>query len=109
LRAEEFKENNIHKKKNLLNIFLDRINLCDLPFDILNGIITRETTLLEKHILRFVCKKIHDIVHHFSYPLSITSFDSERLDELAAKDGNLNIFKWVVSNFDKKIFTQCML
>jgi hypothetical protein len=88
---------------------LDRIDLCDLPIDILKSIVSWEITLLEKHILRFVCKKKHDIVHHIFYSsarsatrsASIKFLDSEKLDEIAAIYGNLNIFKWVVSNFDK--------
>jgi hypothetical protein len=100
---------------------LDIIDLCDLPIDILNNIITRETTLLEKHILRFVCKKLHNIVHHISYSSSTkfhdvgsahtsdlsfaqTSWlrhDSKKIDELVSKYGNADIFKWVMSIFDK--------
>jgi hypothetical protein len=62
-KKEESEENNIRKKSKSLNIFLNRIDLCDLPIDILEAIIGRETTLLEKHILKFVCKKIHNKKH----------------------------------------------
>jgi hypothetical protein len=94
---EGFNGNNIYKKKNSLNITMDKIDLCNLPIDILNVIIIQKTTFLEKHIFRFVCKKLHDIVHRISYYSSILFHNSKKFDELAAKYVNLDIFKWVVS------------
>jgi hypothetical protein len=96
---EVFNGNNIYKKSKSLNITLDKIDLCNLPINILNVIIIQETILLEKYILRFVCKKLHDIIHRISYSSSILKYDSENFDEFEAKYENVDIFKWVVSTF----------
>jgi hypothetical protein len=96
---------NIYKKSKLLDVTSNLIDLCNLPLDILNFIIIQKTSLLEKHILSFVCKKLHNTIHRFYYFLTrsaSTKFhNSEKFDELAAKCGNVNIFKWVVSTFGK--------
>jgi hypothetical protein len=41
------------------------VNLIDLPDDILH-VIVQKTNLLERHILRFVSKKLHHFVHSIS-------------------------------------------
>jgi hypothetical protein len=93
----------------------DSIDLCNPSLDILKPIIIQETSLLEKHLLRFVCKKLHKFIHHISSFLS-TNFHEpcggacfrscpihsfEKLDELGAKCGNVHVFKWVVSTHCK--------
>jgi hypothetical protein len=78
------------------------MDLCNLPNDILGSIISRETILFEKHILRFVCKKIHDITHRICRFLSIKFLCFEKFDELAAMYGNIDLLKWTISTLCKE-------
>jgi hypothetical protein len=83
--------------------------LDDLPDNILGAII-RHIGLLEKHMLRFVCKKTHRIilafgkvsprkartVHEISLSLSINFHHPNGFDTLAAKGGSVKIFNWII-------------
>jgi hypothetical protein len=77
------------------------IELINLPNDILY-IIIQKTNLLERHILRFVSKKLHHLVHYVSGSL-LTHFYYPKggLDALAAKCGNISVFKWIISIFKR--------
>jgi hypothetical protein len=98
LEIEKLEGENKIRFKRKRNILVDLVNLIDLPLDILHGVI-QKTSLLEKHVLRFVCKKIHCLVHSISKSLFTKFHYPKGLDALAIKCNNVVVFEWVTSTF----------
>jgi hypothetical protein len=95
------KENETQKSEltNKTPLFL--IDLCNLPKDVLK-IIIQHITLIEKHVLRFVCKKLHNVVHSISYiSSSLFHHPKKGFDAVAAGYDNIGIFKWITSIFER--------
>jgi hypothetical protein len=81
INGEREEKNSFRKQQNR------RIHaIFDELLDDILVIIIQRVSLLKKHILRFVCKKTHRIVHDISLSLSINFHHPKRFDTLVAKD-----------------------
>jgi hypothetical protein len=83
------------------------INTLDILNDIL-GIIITFTNIIGKHVLRFVNKYFHNIVHSVvvSNLLLPKEFDEFSYDFIAAELGNIILFDWVMGILNK---SECFL
>jgi hypothetical protein len=98
VEIEGLEEENKIKPFQKRNISVNLVNLVDLPLDILNVVI-QKTSLLERHVLRFICKKLYHLVHFISKSL-LTKFQYPKgFHAIAAKCNNLKVFEWVTSTF----------
>jgi hypothetical protein len=86
---------------NSLYIY-SNINIIDIPNDIL-GIIITFTDIIGKHVLRFVNKYFHNIVHSVvvSKKLLPKEFHEWEYDYIAGQFGNILLFDWIIFIFGK--------
>jgi hypothetical protein len=100
---KEQEELSIKQQNRRMSLILDV-----LPDDLL-GVIVQYLGLLEKHILRFVCKRTHRIIHNISSSLLMEFHNPRGIDTLAAKCGSVKIFGWVLETLkmDRGEATTC--
>jgi hypothetical protein len=100
---------NMEKLQANDNNFSTTASLLKLPDELFHMIISF-SGIIEKHILRFVCKKIHKIVHKYSSIKNFNFFLHGDIDQhgnpvcevaeysictMAAQQGYLEIVKWI--------------
>jgi hypothetical protein len=81
--------------ESLSKSFTETIGTLDTsPLDIISCIIS-SLGFVEKNVLRFVCKKLHSIIHRVSVSNN-EDFDLSKLCPDAALNGYLEVLKWAV-------------
>jgi hypothetical protein len=71
---------------------IQTIDIEYFPIEIFHHVIPL-TGLVEKHVLRFVCKKLHSIVHNVSVSNN-SKFNSFKLCSIVVLYNNLHLLKW---------------